>query len=383
MIYNDFQDMKLSMLGFGMMRLPLHEDKTIDEAQVADMIRTARENGVNYFDTAYPYHNGQSEIVAGKLLKDYPRDSFYLATKYPGHQIMDEYHPDEVFEEQLEKCGTDYFDFYLLHNINEGSIGTYMDEQWGIIDYFVEQKKLGRIRHLGFSTHGRLETMRTFLEYCKKKDVTMEFCQIQLNYLDWTLQSGKEKVALLNEYGVPVWVMEPIRGGKLKDDVTSAFRFLMDVPGVTVVLSGMSSLEQMKENVRIFAERSPLNDTERQVLLEKAESMKNCLPCTACRYCCDGCPMGLDIPVLIENYNDVKTSGEGGMMNFIESLPEDKKPSACIACGQCSAICPQNIDIPSALSELAEIFARAPKWADLSRERAEAAKKLKEAAKKG
>ena len=188
MLYRDFQDQKLSLLGFGAMRLPQLADGTIDEEQVRQMTRLAIDHGVNYFDTAWPYHGGQSERVMGRVLKDYPRESFFLATKYPGHQIAEKYDPAEIFEKQLEKCGVEYFDFYLLHNVNENSIRTYLDPQWGILEYFREQKRLGRIRHLGFSTHGSVQMMEQFLDVC---GADMEFCQIQLNYLDWTLQDAK------------------------------------------------------------------------------------------------------------------------------------------------------------------------------------------------
>ena len=211
MIYRDFKGEKLSLLGFGAMRLPV-KDGEIDEEQTFEMVDYAIKNGVNYFDTAYGYMNGKSEIVIGKALKRYPRESFCLATKMPGHQISDTYYPAEIFEDQLRKCQVDYFDFYLLHNVYEESIKVYTDPKWGIMDYLLEQKKQGRIRHLGFSCHGLLPNLKEFLEIYGEH---MEFCQIQLNYLDWTLQNAKEKYELLEQYNIPVWVMEPVRGGKL------------------------------------------------------------------------------------------------------------------------------------------------------------------------
>lgn len=203
MIYTDFHGEKLSLLGFGTMRLPLVPGggpADIDEKTTADMVRYAMDHGVNYFDTAYPYHGGMSERVIGRVLKDYDRQSFYLATKYPGHQISDSYDPAAIFEEQLQKCGVEYFDFYLLHNVYEKSIETYTDPRWGIIDYFLEQKKNGRIRHLGFSSHGGVELLESFLSRYGKD---MEFCQIQLNYLDWTMQDAKAKCELLRRYSIP------------------------------------------------------------------------------------------------------------------------------------------------------------------------------------
>ena len=215
MIYSDFHGKKLSLLGFGTMRLPLIPGGSvadIDQEQVDKMVAYALENGVNFFDTAYPYHGSMSEIAIGKALSAYPRESFFLADKFPGHQIASSYDPAGVFEDQLKKCGVDYFDFYLMHNVNEHSIRTYKDEKWHIVEYFIEQKRLGRIKHLGFSCHGSAENIREFLDAFGEH---MEFCQIQLNYLDWSLQDAKGKYALLTQRGIPVWVMEPVRGGRL------------------------------------------------------------------------------------------------------------------------------------------------------------------------
>ena len=390
MIYSTFQDKQLSLLGFGTMRLPVLSDGSIDEPQVKEMTRYAIEHGVNYFDTAYPYHNSESERVIGRILSEYPRDSFYLATKYPGHQILSNgYNPAEIFEEQLEKCGVDYFDFYLLHNVYEKSIETYLDPRWGIIDYFKEQKRLGRIKHLGFSSHAKTKGLEQFLEAC---GVDMEFCQIQLNYLDWTLQDAKGKCELLAKYNIPIWVMEPVRGGKLaKLDENNeaklkelrpdesipawAFRFLQGLPNVQMVLSGMSNTEQMKDNVKTFTEQKPLSKEETTLLLDIAEGMKDSIPCTACRYCCDGCPMGLDIPTLLSTYNEVRLLPTINAVMHIEFMDENKKPSACISCGKCTRICPQNIDIPTALKDLTERINKLPSWKEICRERELAASK--------
>lgn len=390
MIYTEFQDKRLSLLGFGAMRLPVKADGSIDEPQVKEMTRYAMEHGVNYFDTAWPYHGGESERVMGRILAEYPRDSYYLATKYPGHQILsDGYNPAVIFEEQLRKCGVDYFDFYLLHNVNEKSIETYLNPQWGIIEYFKEQKRLGRIKHLGFSTHAEVKGLKEFLDIC---GADMEFCQIQLNYLDWTLQDAKEKYDLLTERGIPVWVMEPVRGGKLakltdteeaklreyrpEASITSwCFRFLQELPNVKMVLSGMSDKAQMRDNVSTFAEYDSLSEEEVNCLLEIAEGMKDSVPCTGCRYCCDGCPMELDIPGFLHTYNEIKVAPSMNAGMRIEFLPEEKKPSACIGCGACSAICPQNIDIPAALSDLTERLTKIPSWREICRQREEAAKK--------
>ena len=388
MIYSDFKGLKLSRLGFGAMRLPMIGNE-IDEEQVARMVDLAMERGVNYFDTAYPYHGGESERVLGRVLASYPRESYYLATKFPGHQLASSYNPAQIFEEQLEKCGVDYFDFYLLHNVYDKSMPTYLDPRWGILDYFVEQQKKGRIRHLGFSTHGTVEWMEEFLNRCGEH---MEFCQIQLNYLYWTLQRAEEKCALLARHNIPVWVMEPLRGGKLaalspeneaklkalrpQEGVPAwAFRWLQGIDNVKVILSGMSTYAQMQDNVNTFEQCAPLNEEENQALMDVAESLKNSVPCTGCRYCCDGCPMGLDIPRILASYNDFRYAASFNAYMWLEGEPEDKRPAACIGCGKCAQICPQGIDIPGAMKDFADRIAEQPSWAQICREREEAAKR--------
>ena len=389
MMTNNFQDKQLSRLGFGTMRLPANADGSIDEAQVAEMTAYAIAHGVNYFDTAYPYHGGESERVIGRVLSKYPRESYYLADKYPGHQISSTgYNPAEIFEEQLQKCGVEYFDFYLLHNVYEKSMEVYLDPQWSIVDYFKEQKRLGRIKHLGFSCHAETKGLKEFLDVCGED---MEFCQIQLNWLDWTLQDAKGKYDLLTKRGIPVWVMEPVRGGRLaklsdveeaklkalrpNDSIASwGFRFLQGLPNVKMVLSGMSNMEQMTDNVKTFSEDTPLSAEEIALLMDIAEGMKDSIPCTACRYCCDGCPAGLDIPGLISTYNEIRFSPAVNVAMRIEFMPEDKKPTACIGCGQCTQMCPQNIDVPGALKDFAEKLSKLPSWAEICRQREAAAK---------
>ncbi len=392
MQYSDFQGLKISRLGFGLMRLPLRADKTVDEEQCAQLFDYAVSHGVNYFDTAYPYLNGLSELVAGRLLKKYPRESYYLADKFPGHQISETHYPEPLFEEQLQKCHVDYFDFYLMHNVYENSIDVYEDARWGIVDYFVRQKQAGRIRHLGFSSHGRLDNMKRFLD---RFGDAMEFCQIQLNYLDWTLQDAEAKCALLAERGIPVWVMEPVRGGKLanlpegaaaclhtarpqESAAAWAFRWLQRLPQVKVVLSGMSNMAQLEDNVRTFSEGAPLTDAENALLLKIAEGLKDALPCTGCRYCCDGCPRQLDIPRLLSYCNDVRFEPSMTASMQLDSLPPDKQPDACIRCGACVKVCPQKIDIPKALKELADIRPKLPSWAAICRQREAAAQALRQ-----
>ncbi len=322
MIYKNFQDLKLSALGLGTMRLPTidGDDAKIDEVTTAQMFDYAIQNGINYFDTAWGYHNGNSEIVTGKMLARYPRDSFYLASKFPGYDLSNMGKVREIFEEQLKKCQVDHFDFYLFHNVYEKNIDPYLDEKNGILAYLLEQKKNGRIRHLGFSCHGSLDVLKRFLDAYGEY---MEFCQIQLNYLDWNFQDAKAKVKLLNERSIPIWVMEPVRGGRLTHLPGSAenalkklrpdekipawaFRFLQAVPGVTMVLSGMSNMEQLQENIATFTTEQPLNEKEFETIVSIADDMVKggVLPCTACHYCTSHCPMHLDIPRLLALYNE-------------------------------------------------------------------------------
>ena len=220
----------------------------------------------------------------------------------------------------------------------------------------------------------------------------MEFCQIQLNYLDWTLQDAKSKYELLAERNIPIWVMEPVRGGKLavlSEENTAALkaldseaspaswalRFLQDLSAVSVVLSGMSDMEQLKDNINAFSSHRPLSEKETETLFRIADSMKNSIPCTACRYCCEGCPMGLDIPKLIMIYNEIRFAASTNSALSIntsmwaQALPEDKLPSACIGCGKCERICPQNIPIPSVMKQADEVFRTLPSWAEVCRRR--------------
>ncbi|NSI95424.1 oxidoreductase [[Clostridium] symbiosum] len=375
MVYKEFQDKKLSALGFGAMRLPVSDSipgTPIDEEKTEEMVDFALRHGVNYFDTAYGYHDGTSEVVMGKVLGKYPRDSYYLATKFPGYDLSNMDKVDTIFEEQLGKCGMEYFDFYLLHNIYEKNIEPYLDPKYGIMDYLLKQKENGRIRHLGFSAHGRYDTMKRFLEAYGDK---MEFCQIQLNYLDWKLQDAKAKVELLNEYHIPIWVMEPLRGGKLAELSAEneaklhalrpeeavpawAFRFLQSIPGVTMVLSGMSNRDQLEKNIATFAEDRPLNEEEMAAILEAADSMLDVLPCTACRYCVSHCPKGLDIPTLLSLYNE--TRFVNGLITHmaVDALDEEKRPDACAGCHSCEAVCPQQLEIAGAMKDFVRKLAQ-------------------------
>ena len=374
MIYRDFQGMKLSGLGFGAMRLPVvgGDDGHIDKEQTFRMVDEAMAAGINYYDTAWGYHSGNSELVMGEALSKYKRENFYLADKFPGYDLSNMPKVKEIFEKQLEKTGAGYFDFYLFHNVCEMNINQYLDPKFGILDYLLEQKKNGRIRHLGFSCHGEMDVLTRFLNAYGEH---MEFCQIQLNYLDWEFQHGKEKVALLNEWKIPVWVMEPLRGGKLAklngsmeqelkalrpdEEIPAwAFRFLQSIPGVTMILSGMSDLQQLRSNLCTFETDNPLNEDEMTGLMRVSAEMQSrkSIPCTACHYCVSHCPQGLDIPRLIALYNEHVLTVEDGGMAFIApmalmAIPEDKRPVSCLHCRSCEQVCPQQIQISDFMSD--------------------------------
>ena len=371
MVTKKFQDLTLSALGMGTMRLPVFgkDDARIDEDRASEMVSYAIKQGINYFDTAWGYHSGNSETVMGRILSQYPRDSFYLATKFPGYDLSNMGKVEEIFEKQLKKCQVEYFDFYLFHNVCEMNIDAYLDGKYGIFDYLMKQKENGRIRHLGFSIHGNMDVMRRFLDAYGEY---MEFCQIQLNYIDWSFQDAKAKVDLLNERQIPIWVMEPLRGGKLADlpepaaqrvkalrpdggIPEMAFRFLQAVPGVTMVLSGMSDFNQLKDNIKTFETGSPLSAEEMEKLLAVADGMLNgVLACTACHYCVSHCPKGLDIPALLKLYNEHSFTGGGFIAPMaLKAVPEEKHPSACIACRSCEAVCPQQLKISEAMKDFA------------------------------
>ena len=372
MRYNDFKGLKLSALGMGCMRLPTKENfETIDMEETRKMVDSAMKNGVNYYDTAWGYHNGKSELAMGEILKDYPRESFYLADKFPGYDLNNINKVEEIFEKQLEKCQTEYFDFYMFHNLCELNVEQYLDPKYRIFEYLIAQKKNGRIRHLGVSAHGNLDTMKKFLE---KYGEYMEFCQLQINWLDWEFQSAKEKVELLNSYNIPVWVMEPLRGGGIinlndyqqkliseafpeKSNLELAFGFTQSIPEVKVTLSGMSNFDQLKQNVDLFNEGVGLTEGEMEKVISVARKMtsENTLPCTSCKYCVSHCPLELDIPWFIELFNEHTYSGGGFIAPMaLDAVAEGKRPSDCLGCGACEAVCPQNIKISQMMKDFTE-----------------------------
>ena len=386
MLYKQFKDKKLSWLGMGNMRLPVTAPRgPIDEPKARAIIEYAYENGVNYYDTAYRYMTGQSEPFVGKVLGQYPRDSWYLATKLPGHQL--EYKDgkvsvtgylagetinsiEQIFEDQLKRCSVDYIDFYLLHNLSERSYGLYTDAELGAVEYLLKKKKAGQIRHLGFSAHAKAETIDNFIKWGKTLDENcFEFVQYQLNYMDWILYEADKIYDVVTGHGLPIIAMEPVRGGRLaslgnkanailkearpNDSIASwALRFLQSLPNVAVVLSGMSTMEQIVENAELFKTSNPITDSEMELLKGIIENTLDLVPCTSCEYCCEICPQKLNIPRLLSMAND--TALDNPPLARIKTMEEKELPSACIACGKCSPLCPQEIDIPAMLKRFAD-----------------------------
>lgn len=375
MIYNEFQGEQLSALGLGCMRLPVidGDDSRPDYEKTAEMVDYALEHGINYYDTAWGYHAGNSELAVANALKNYPREKYKLADKFPGYDLANMDKVKEIFEEQLKKCGVDYFDFYLIHNVCELNINEYLDPKYGIYDYLLEQKKNGRIRHLGFSAHGAMPVLKRFVEAYGEN---MEFGQLQVNWADWSFQGAKDKVKYFTDNNIPVWVMEPVRGGKLaslpekyaatlrelRPEASAAewaFRFLQTLTEVKVTLSGMSNFEQLKENIAVYEESKPLSEKELAALEGIASEWLtgNTVPCTACRYCTTHCPQELPIPDLLELYNEHRFTGGGFIAPMVlGSYTEDKKPSACVGCRSCEAVCPQQIKISEALADFVKML---------------------------
>ncbi len=373
MVYEKFQNIDISALGFGCMRFPtIDEDNAkIDEEKSAALVDHAMKNGINYYDTAWGYHSGNSETVIGKLLSKYPRESYYLASKFPGYDLSTFEKKEEIFETQLKKCQVEYFDFYLFHNVCEKNIEQFLDPKYDVFGFLTRMKKEGKIKHLGFSAHGSIDTVTRFLDAYGD---SMEFCQIQLNWLDYEFQNAKKKIEMLKERNIPIWVMEPVRGGRLvtlpdkhierlkaldKDRSLPewAFRFLQSIDGVVVTLSGMSNIEQLSENIATYSEKKPLTKEEFDTLIDIAKEMtsKDSVPCTSCKYCLPHCPQGLNIPWLLELYNEHNYSNGGFIANMaLSAMTEDKKPSACVGCRSCEEVCPQRIKISEALAVFAE-----------------------------
>ena len=358
----------LPLLGFGCMRLPqLSPDRPeIDYGTVKQMIDRAMKAGCNYFDTAYMYHDGRSERCLGDLLKAYPRDSYYLTDKMPVWFARDAAGIERIFREQLERCRTDYFDFYMLHSLD--SANWELAQKYKACEFLERMKKEGKIRRLGFSFHDSPEVLRRIVDARE-----WDFAQIQLNYLDWELYRSREQYEILTRAGIPVIVMEPLRGGALatlspdasdilrKADPHSsnaawAFRYVASLPNVLCVLSGMTLPEHVEDNIRTFSPLKPLTENERKTLDQALAAYRKRLavPCTACRYCMP-CPAGVEIPKIFGLYNQYKISGNKWLFtNNYNVLPEDAKIASCVNCGKCTKHCPQKIQIPAELRKIAK-----------------------------
>ena len=367
MLYTDFKDIKLSRLGMGNMRLPRVNNEPkgpIDYPAAKKMIDTAMKAGVNYYDTAYVYHEKTSENFLGEALKDYPRDSYYLATKF---YIRSNPDYKAVFEEQLEKLQSEYIDFYLIHCLMDDSYDEYVNS--GCIEYFLEKQKEGKIKYLGFSSHASPAVLEKFANHHK-----WDFAQIQLNYFDWLYGTAKEEYEILTNLNYPIIVMEPIRGGRLsqlsneaekilKDakpdwSVSSwALRWVMSLDNVAVVLSGMTKPIHMEDNLSTVETFAKLTEKENATLMHACETHKKYLsiPCTGCRYCCDDCPVQINIPAVIDIYNKFKVEGLGEL-RALKTIDSVGTPLDCVGCGMCTHHCPQSIDIPGVMNKLKELL---------------------------
>ncbi|MDR1272869.1 MAG: aldo/keto reductase, partial [Clostridiales Family XIII bacterium] len=342
-------------------------DGKVDFGKAESVIDHAVERGINYFDSGYFYQSGDSERAMGRALKKYPRDSYYMATKLPSFRVKDRADILSVFEEQSERCQADYFDFYLYHNVNESSYADFTKDF--VLDTLLELKDKGRIKRIGFSSHGDTDTLEKFSAR-RQWDIAL----IQLNYLDWTYWNAKKQYEILTEYKIPVAVMEPMRGGRFSTSITPeadqlmksvspdrdiaswALRFAASLPNVVTVLSGMNTFEQIDANAATMSGFSPFSYRERKTIKKVADILLDStqVPCTGCRYCVDDCPAGLDIPRLMEIYNGYAISGHWMELLKLQALPSAGRPSKCTQCGACSAHCPQKIDIPSAIRKLRE-----------------------------
>lgn len=357
-------DTTVPLLGFGCMRLPTTDGK-IDYPKAQTMIQKAYENGVNYFDTAYMYIGSQSEGFLGDTLTKYPRDSYYLTTKFPVGWCETVEDIDRIFNEQLTRCKADYFDFYLLHALDKEKFEKV--KEFGIYEKMLEYKKQGKIRRLGFSFHDKPDVLDAITDTYQ-----FDFVQIQFNYLDWVQQDAERAYKILEKKELPIVVMEPVRGGflhNLPDAMTKVFkekdpnasnaswalRWVANHPQVKVILSGMSTMEQVEDNLEILSNFKPLTEDEVQTI-EKVRDMllsQPTVPCTGCEYCMSECPMGIEIPKIFKAYNDYTQSLDvGKMKREYREIPDENKAPSCISCGACVSKCPQHIEI---FTEIAKI----------------------------
>lgn len=362
---------QISLLGFGCMRLPMKNGE-VDMELTGELFDYAVRHGVNYFDTAWPYLGGKSETATGALLKKYPRDSFYLADKCPTWLIESPDDVDRIFDEQLKKCQTDYFDYYLVHSLDEARYANAVKHD--VYGRLLKKKEEGKIKNLGFSFHDTPDVLEKILNNHK-----WDFVQLQINYVDWTLQNAKRQYELAVQHNLPVIVMEPLRGGNLAvlnenavkvlktadPNATAAawgLRYVASLPNVLTVLSGMNVMDHLKDNINALTDFRPLTDKERETL-ERARQIymsAGAIPCTGCDYCKD-CPMGIPISAMFAAYNTYKTTDEGrkGLVftrNYKLATPTGNTPDKCIECGLCEQHCPQHLPIREKLKEIAALY---------------------------
>jgi len=369
-----FKDIELPLLGFGCMRLPKTSDnpEDIDYKTAEQMVDLAISRGVNYFDTAWGYHNGCSEPFVGHVLKKHKRESFYLATKMPTWNIVDSLATaDNIFTEQQKRLQTNYFDFYLAHNLNADSYKNF--ENLNLYSLLKKKKEEGKVKHLGFSFHGHPSLLQDIVDKYE-----WDFAQIQLNYIDWETIDAKAQYDIISKNGIPIIVMEPLRGGSLASlnpeaieilaqenpnaSASSwALRFAASKENIITVLSGMSAISHVEDNIKTFSDFSPLSEREYEVLkeAEKSYNATRSIPCTACNYCMK-CPFGVNIPRVFSIYNLYKSNGNKiAFNNNYRTLSTPEKASSCYKCGKCIKKCPQDIDIPTYMEEINE-FLSAP-----------------------
>ncbi|OON92530.1 MAG: hypothetical protein ATN33_07155 [Epulopiscium sp. Nele67-Bin001] len=368
MIYRSFDDgdKEHSLLGFGIMRMPTNEDASINFELAEKMIDTAYNAGVNYFDTAYVYHKMKSEEFLGKALAKYPRESFFIATKLPLWHVDGYDDLDVVFNRHLSRLNMDYIDYYLVHAVNKERVQRVKDMQ--LIDWLIQKKAQGKIRHIGFSFHDDLDCLKDMLSL-----YDWDFCQLQINYADWNRFNAKDMYEIATKAGVPIIVMEPVRGGMLANpapEVASllkehspdlsyanwAFRFVANLDNVKLILSGMSTIEQVEDNLATFATEQSIELTyDESKILNKAinvlDNLKS-IPCTACDYCMP-CPFGVHIPTCFEKYNTAQIFGKA---NYTE-IAEENRADKCVSCEACVPLCPQHIQIPERMVEVSDYFA--------------------------
>lgn len=356
-----------SLLGFGCMRFPVTAEGKIDEPLAEQMMDKAIAAGVNYIDTAYPYHGGESETFVGKVLSKYDRSSFYLATKLPCWNVKEKEDVMKLFEEQLGKLQTDYIDFYLMHALNKDSF--HRMAEMGVVEILEGLKAEGRIRYLGFSFHDGYEAFEEILNY---RD--WDFCQIQLNYMDAESQAGLKGYRLTEEKKIPLVIMEPVKGGSLAafaDDITEKFRSLDpeasaasfalrwvgSLPNVKVILSGMSTMEQVEDNLKTFSEFKPLSEEEKETIDGIVALINSRVQngCTGCGYCMP-CPAGVDIPGNFRVWNTYHMYQKYSMVknNWEKNIGEEKQAKNCVKCGKCEAACPQKLNIREDLVKVQE-----------------------------